>query len=136
MSVELKTVSRADAEIWHGMMTEELFNLPVEEAQNILIADDPVQTLEIRGDGKRVGFVAVNFQPRSVPDVLWVFVRKEDRRRGWATAAVDWLVERHRAAHLQTVPRAWAEGMQEAGWEVEGLEGNDDFVDVTVRRAV
>ena len=74
MSVELQTVSREDAEIWHGMMTEELFNLPVEEAQNILIADDPVQTLEIRGDGKRVGFVAVNFQPRSVPDVLWVFV--------------------------------------------------------------
>jgi len=77
----------------------------------------------------------VNFQPRSVPDVLWVFVRKEDRRRGWATEAVDELTKTHRTVSFQGAPRGWVESWAER-YEVDGLEGSEPFIDVTVTRCL
>jgi len=78
--IELREVNQANAEIWHEMISRELFDLPLSEAREILCVDEPVKTLELVKDGKAVGFIALN--PVRA-EVLWVFVRQEERGKGW-----------------------------------------------------
>ena len=130
--IELREANQANAEIWHAMISRELFDLPLSEARDILLVDEQVKTLELVKDGKAVGFIALN--PVRA-EVLWVFVRQEDRNKGWATEAVDELIKTHRTVSLQLAPRGWVESWAQR-YEVDGLEGNEPFIDVTVTRCL
>ena len=130
--IELREVNQANAEIWHAMISRELFDLPLSEARKILCVDEPVKTLELVKDGKAVGFIALN--PVRA-EVLWVFVRQEERGKGWATEAVDELIKTHRTVSFQGAPRGWVESWAER-YEVDGLEGSEPFIDVTVTRCL
>ena len=130
--IELREANQANAEIWHAMMSRELFDLPLSEARDILLVDEQVKTLELVKDGKAVGFIALD--PVRA-EVLWVFVRQEDRNKGWATEAVDELIKTHRTVSFQGAPRGWVESWAQR-YEVDGLEGNEPFIDVTVTRCL
>ena len=130
--IELREANQANAEIWHEMISRELFDLPLSEARDILLVDEQVKTLELVKDGKAVGFIALN--PVRA-EVLWVFVRQEDRNKGWATEAVDELIKTHRTVSFQGAPRGWVESWAQR-YEVDGLEGNEPFIDVTVTRCL
>jgi len=97
-----------------------------------LCVDEPVKTLELVKDGKAVGFIALN--PVRA-EVLWVFVRQEERGKGWATEAVDELIKIHRTVSFQGAPRGWVESWAQR-YEVDGLEGSEPFIDVTVTRCL
>ena len=130
--IELREANQANAEIWHAMISRELFDLPLSEARDTLLVDEQVTTLELVKDGKAVGFIALD--PVRA-DVLWVFVRQEDRKKGWATEAVDELIKIHRTVSFQGAPRGWVESWAQR-YEVDGLEGNEPFIDVTVTRCL
>ena len=130
--IELREANQANAEIWHAMISRELFDLPLSEARDTLLVDEPVKTLELVKDGKAVGFIALD--PVRA-EVMWVFVRQEDRNKGWATEAVDELIKIHRTVSFQGAPRGWVESWAQR-YEVDGLEGNEPFIDVTVTRCL
>ena len=134
MSVHLQRMSREDAEIWHGMLTHEVMDLPLAEARDSLMAYSPCETLGITAEGERVGFVLGELDPGKRANLLWVFIRKKDRGKGWATEAVGELMKMYGGVLLQGAPRGWAESLARR-WEVEGLEAEEEFMDVAVRRA-
>ena len=134
MSVQLKKVNRDDAEIWLGMLSEELFGLPERKARNILIAEGPLEKLEISVEGKRVGFVALDVQPKCATTLLWIFILKTERRKGYATQTLSQVVTQYGRTLMSNVPRVWADCFEER-FDVERLEGGDEyFVDVSVGR--
>lgn len=133
MSVQLQKMSREDEDIWHGMLTHEVMDLPLEEARDTLMAHSPMQTLGITVEGERVGFVLGELAPGKRADLLWVFIRKKDRGKGWATEAVGELMKMYGGVLLQGAPRGWAESL-ERRYEVEGLEDDEPFVDLKVMR--
>jgi ribosomal protein S18 acetylase RimI-like enzyme len=133
MSVRLQKMSREDEDIWHGMLTHEVMDLPLEEARDTLMAYPPAQTLGIMVEGERVGFVLGELAPGKRADLLWVFIRKKDRGKGWATAAVGELMKTYGGVHLQGAPRGWGRSL-ERHYEVEGLEDDEPFVDLRVMR--
>ena len=130
--IELREANQANAEIWHEMISRELFDLPLSEAREILCVDEQVKTLEMVKAGKAVGFIALD---PARAEVLWVFVRQEERNKGWATEAVDELIKTHRTVSFQGAPRGWVESWAQR-YEVDGLEGNEPFIDVTVTRCL
>ena len=130
MSVQLQKMSREDEDIWHGMLTHEVMDLRLADAQDKLMADSSTQTLGITAEGERVGFVLGQLAPGKSADLLWVFIRKKDRWKGWATEAVGELVKMYGGVLLQGAPRGWGESLKRR-FEVEGVL-DEHYVDLKV----
>ena len=130
MSVQLQKMSREDEDIWHGMLTHEVMDLQLADAQDKLMADSSAQTLGITAEGERVGFVLGQLAPGKSADLLWVFIRKKDRGKGWATEAVGELVKMYGRVLLQGAPRGWGESLKRR-FEVEGVL-DEHYVDLKV----
>ena len=130
MSVQLQKMSREDEDIWHGMLTHEVMDLRLADAQDKLMADSSTQTLGITAEGERVGFVLGQLAPGKSADLLWVFIRKKDRGKGWATEAVGELVKMYGGVLLQGAPRGWWESLKRR-FEVEGVL-DEHYVDLKV----
>ena len=130
MSVQLQKMSREDEDIWHGMLTHEVMDLRLADAQDKLMADSSTQTLGITAEGERVGFVLGQLAPGKSADLLWVFIRQKDRGTGWATEAVGELVKMYGGVLLQGAPRGWGESLKRR-FEVEGVL-DEHYVDLKV----